>query len=195
MSFERVAPEQHDTLDGVGEPSETRHLRGHRDVVSRLASAYRDGKLPHALLFSGPPGIGKATLAYHLAHHLLANPDPASAPGEFLRPDTASGLWRQVATGAHPSVLHLTRSWDEKNKRFKTVLSVDEIRRVGRFLSLTGMGPQDLRAALGQPEMLAAVVAHLRSDESLLLVFSAEAGVAPEQLIAAERLLGGDPSG
>lgn len=137
MSFERIAPEQHDTLDGVREPSENPQLRGHRDAASRLASAYRDGKLPHALLFSGPPGIGKATLAYHLAHHLLANPDPASAPGEFLKPDTASGLWRQIATGAHPSVLHLTRPWDEKNKRFKTVLSVDEIRRVGRFLSLT----------------------------------------------------------
>ena len=63
MSFERIAPEQHDTLDGVREPSENPQLRGHRDAASRLASAYRDGKLPHALLFSGPPGIGKATLA------------------------------------------------------------------------------------------------------------------------------------
>jgi DNA polymerase-3 subunit delta' len=137
MSFQRIAPEQHDTLDGVREPAENPLLLGHRESASRLATAYRDGKLPHAMLFSGPPGIGKATLAYHLAHHLLANPHPANAPSEFATPDMGSGLWRQIATGAHPSVLHLTRPWDEKNKRFKTVLSVDEIRRVGRFLSLT----------------------------------------------------------
>jgi DNA polymerase-3 subunit delta' len=34
-------------------------------------------------------------------------------------------------------VLHLTRPYDDKNKRFKTVLAVDEIRKVGQFLSLT----------------------------------------------------------
>ncbi len=71
----------------------------------------------------------------------------------------------------------------------------EEPERLGRFLSLTGLGPQDLRAGLGQPEMLAAVVGYLRGDESLLLVFSAAAGIAPEQMIEAERLLGGTPSG
>jgi DNA polymerase-3 subunit delta' len=34
-------------------------------------------------------------------------------------------------------VLHLTRPLNEKTKAFKTALTVDEIRRVGRFLSLT----------------------------------------------------------
>ena len=42
-----------------------------------------------------------------------------------------------MASGAHPSVLHLTRPLNEKTKAFKTALTVDEIRRVGRFLSLT----------------------------------------------------------
>ncbi len=108
------------------------------EAASRLATAYRDGKLPHALLLAGPPGIGKATLAYHLAHHLLFHPDAGGARRTRLEtPDPKSPLLRQIATARHPSVLHLTRPWDEKNKRFKTVLSVDEIRRVGRFLSLT----------------------------------------------------------
>ena len=34
-------------------------------------------------------------------------------------------------------MLHLTRPLNEKTKSFKTALTVDEIRRVGRFLSLT----------------------------------------------------------
>ena len=70
-----------------------------------LAAAYRAGKLPHALLFAGPLGIGKATLAFHLAYHLLKYPRHESAPVELAMPDPASPLFRQIAIGAHPSVL------------------------------------------------------------------------------------------
>ena len=77
--FERIAPEQHDTLDRIPEPSENPFLAGHGQAAGSLAAAYRAGKLPHALLFSGPRGIGKATLAFRFAYHVLANPDHASA--------------------------------------------------------------------------------------------------------------------
>ena len=135
--FERIAPEQHDTLEGVPEPSENPHLHGHRAAAHMLAAAYRSGKLPHALLFAGPQGVGKATLAFHLANHLLRHPSHGDAPTEIAAPDPASPLFRQVAMGAHPSVLHLTRPFNEKTKTFKTVVTVDEIRRVSRFLSMT----------------------------------------------------------
>ncbi|MGX5844462.1 DNA polymerase III subunit delta' [Mesorhizobium sp. ArgA1] len=137
MMFERIAPEQHDTLDGVPEPSETLRLVGHEQAAAMLAAAYRSGKLPHALIFAGPVGIGKATLAFHLAHHLLKHPAFERAPDVFAVPDPASSLFRQIATGAHPGVLHLTRPLNDKTKSFKTVVTVDEIRKVNRFLSLT----------------------------------------------------------
>lgn len=137
MIFERIAPEQHDTLDGVPEPAETPRLIGHASAAGMLAGAYRAGKLPHALIFAGPQGIGKATLAFHIAHHLLKNPDFRTAPETLAVPDPASSLFRQIATGAHPGVLHLTRPANDKTKSFKTVLTVDEIRKVSRFLSMT----------------------------------------------------------
>ncbi|MBW8909798.1 MAG: DNA polymerase III subunit delta' [Mesorhizobium sp.] len=137
MIFERIAPEQHDTLDGVPEPSETPRLIGHAEVAAMLTSAYRSGKLPHALILAGPHGIGKATFAFHLAHHLLKHTDFRTAPEALAIPDPASSLFRQIATGAHPSVLHLTRPANDKTKSFKTVLTVDEIRKVNRFLSMT----------------------------------------------------------
>lgn len=134
--FERIAPAQHDTLDGIPEPAENQALFGHREATASLAAAYRSGKLPHALLFSGPRGIGKATLAFRLARHLLAHPDPSAAPDELAEISADTGLFRQVAMGAHPSVLHLTRPENDR-KGFKTVVTVEEIRRVGRFLSMT----------------------------------------------------------
>ncbi|TKT79346.1 DNA polymerase III subunit delta' [Aquamicrobium sp. LC103] len=137
MSFTRIAPEQFDTLPDIPEPAENPLLVGHEEAACLLAGAHAAGKLHHALLIAGPTGIGKATLAFHLAHHLLAHPDPADAPATLVRPDPSSQLHRLIAQGAHPSVLHLTRPMNEKTKAFKTVVTVDEIRRVNRFLSMT----------------------------------------------------------
>src|SRR6476620_9662430 len=130
MTFERIAPEQHDTLEGIAEPSENPVLVGHADAVGTIVAAYRSGKLPHALLLAGPRGIGKATLAYHVAHHLLSHPVAARAPDALAVPDPASSLFRQIAMGAHPAILHLTRPFNDKTKKFATLLTVDEIRRV-----------------------------------------------------------------
>lgn len=135
--FERRAPEQFDTLPEIPEPCENPNLAGHAAIADRLAAAYRAGKLPHGLLFVGPPGIGKATLAFRLAVHVLAHPDPATAPERLAAPDRAGQTARLVAQGAHPAVLHLTRPYADKEKRFKTMITVDEVRRVNRFLSLT----------------------------------------------------------
>ena len=132
-----VTPEQADTLPGIPDPAGNPFLFGHEEQADGLAAAFQSGKMHHALLFTGPPGIGKATLAFHLAWHLLKVRDPSNAPERLVAPDTGSAIWRQVASGAHPGVLHLTRPFDEKNKKFKQVITVDEIRRVGRFLSRT----------------------------------------------------------
>jgi hypothetical protein len=63
--------------------------------------------------------------------------------------------------------------------------------RLTRFLSLTGLDVSDLRDQAGAPEFLAAVLEHLTSDESLLLVFAANASVAPETVTEALEVLQG----
>lgn len=61
--------------------------------------------------------------------------------------------------------------------------------RLTRFLTLTGVGPAQLRADQRSPHMLAAVLDYLLQDESLLLVFCASDGVPPEHLAPAKRAL------
>jgi hypothetical protein len=41
--------------------------------------------------------------------------------------------------------------------------------RLDRFLALSGLGRDNLRAAAGEPEFLAAILDHLASDESIRL--------------------------
>lgn len=67
--------------------------------------------------------------------------------------------------------------------------------RLGRFLALTGCGPADLRVLAARPSFQASVLDHLMGDESLLLVFAAEVGIAPEMIAPAHALLMSDSDG
>ena len=71
------------------------------------------------------------------------------------------------------------------------VFMTGDAARLSRFLALSGMTPDELRAGAGEPSLHAALLEHLRQDESLLLVFAASAQVRPEDVEPALRLLAG----
>lgn len=72
------------------------------------------------------------------------------------------------------------------------VFLTEDGERLGRFLSTTGISPAELKATAGTPEGQAGVLDYLLSDESLLMVFSAEAGIDPAAIAPArEALVGG----
>ena len=48
-------------------------IKGHEDVKSFLEEALSQNRLPHALLFSGPSGVGKRQMAHALAQSLLCS--------------------------------------------------------------------------------------------------------------------------
>jgi DNA polymerase-3 subunit delta' len=124
-------------LDGAIAPAENTRLFGHDAAEEFLAQSYRSGKGHHAILIEGPEGIGKATLAFRFAHHVLSHPDPAKAPERIADPDPTALEFRQIAAGASHNLLHLTRPIDSKTGRMKTAITVDEVRRAGRFFAQT----------------------------------------------------------
>ena len=63
--------------------------------------------------------------------------------------------------------------------------------RLSHFLTLTGVQPDEVRPRAGTPEFLAAVLEHIVSDESLLLVFAANGSIAPESIAPALAILHG----
>jgi hypothetical protein len=65
--------------------------------------------------------------------------------------------------------------------------------RLGRFLAVTGLGPESLRATARESGFLASVLGYLAEDETLLLAFAADNGVAPESIARARRRLAGPP--
>jgi hypothetical protein len=63
--------------------------------------------------------------------------------------------------------------------------------RLGRFLAISGIGPDQIRAAAQEPHFLAGVLDHIASDERLLVAFAAEIGVDPSVVARARTALGG----
>ena len=115
------------------EPRANPLLFGHAAAEAAMAEAIRSGRMHHAWLITGPDGIGKATLAYRFARRLLAG----HGAGEGLALDPGSPAFRRVAAGSHADLLTIELVFDEKRKRMKSQIAVDDIRKINGFLSLT----------------------------------------------------------
>lgn len=121
-------------------PRHATGLLGHAEAERDLLAAWRSGRMPHAWLITGPKGIGKATLAFRFARHVLATagwPAAASPPAEdSLDMDPGDPVFRAVAGFSHPGLLTVERQWDPKRKAWQSVLNVEAVRAMGRFFSM-----------------------------------------------------------
>jgi hypothetical protein len=64
-----------------------------------------------------------------------------------------------------------------------------EPERIGRFLAITGLGPENVRAAARDPSFLPALLDYLLANETDLLAFATEMNVDPPRVRAARDVL------
>ena len=93
----------------------------------------RSGRMHHAWLITGPDGVGKATLAYRFARRLLAG----TPTDDTLALEPTHPVFRRVAAGSHADLHTVELAYDEKRKRMRTQIAVDDVRRISNFMSLT----------------------------------------------------------
>ena len=123
----------------VPHPRETSVLSGHREAETTLLNAYKSGRIPHAWLFGGEQGIGKATLAYRMARFVLTHRDPLSADvqrADTLAVDPGGSAARHVASGSHGGLLTLERTLNDKGV-MRTVIAVEQTRATISFFGST----------------------------------------------------------
>lgn len=174
------APEA-DRLEGFPHPRQTRDLFGHEQTEHMLAAAFAGGRLHHAWLLTGREGIGKATLAYRFARHVLA--EPGERQSDRLAVAEEGRTSRQVRALSHPGLLVLRRPYDVRAKRFPVSIPIDEVRRLRAFFSLRAGGEAWRVVIVDQADELnvAAANALLKSLEepptrTLFLLVSSEPG-------------------
>lgn len=113
-------------------PFQSLALIGHDEAKQQIQEAYDSGKMHHAWLLTGPEGIGKATMAYHIAHMILSGGD-----NRFGRFNPEHKAARLIAAETHPDLFVLRKPVDEKTGIQKEIIPVDDAREIAPFLSMT----------------------------------------------------------
>ena len=90
-----------------------------------LQTARQQGRLPHALLLTGPQGLGKTEFARYLTQSLLC--EETGTAGEPCGHCRACLLYQ---AGNHPDVAFISPLEGKKN------IGVDQVREIGQYLTL-----------------------------------------------------------
>ena len=150
-----------DSLDDLSPPHQQDLFFGHKAAEEALLSAWQSGKMHHAWLLTGPKGIGKATFAFRAARFIFDEGAIATDTmfGGGLIEDASptsldvaddSHAARLVSNLAHPNLLVIDRPYDQKTKKFRTEITVDEVRRTVRFFGSTA-GENTWRVCIVDP--------------------------------------------
>ncbi|PIE16309.1 MAG: DNA polymerase III subunit delta' [Rhodobacterales bacterium] len=133
-----------DRVEGAPHPRETETIIGQQAAEQAFLEAYNLSRLHHAWLITGIRGVGKATLAWKLARFLLAQPE--EGPSLLLdappKPDSLAvspdhPVSHRLQALSEPRLFLLRRAWDDKAKRLKPVITVDEVRKLRNFFALS----------------------------------------------------------
>ena len=151
--IEEIEDDDDDIAEDLNEPTESFvHPRlmsfslAHADIEKNLLELYNDGRMPHALVFTGPKGIGKATIAYRFARFLLKTgikDDNQSSmfgeapPATSLDVPADDPVVRRIASGGHADLFTTEKKFDDAKGVYKDNLDVEEIRKIAPFLRRT----------------------------------------------------------
>ena len=127
----------------IEHPRSNSFLFGHNPSETTFLNSWNSGRIPHGWLLTGPRGIGKATLAFRIARFVLSQTNAPTILGSLenslssLAITNDNPIFKRVASGGHPDLMTLERTFNSETSRLKTSISVEEARAAGDFLRLT----------------------------------------------------------
>lgn len=131
-----------DRIAEAPHPRETPRVFGQGAAMGEIIEAIVADRVHHAWLFTGPQGVGKASLAWAMARQLIARPLPDPGGGLFGDPlpaapvaadltlDPEHPVARQIAALSSPNLALVRRPWDERSGKLRAEITVEEIRRL-----------------------------------------------------------------
>ena len=123
-----------DKIPNVPHPRKNKKIYGHNSAKGLFLKSLNTEKLHHAWLIHGPKGVGKATLAWKIVK-LLQNGFKT-----FEKVDEENQLSlisKRIEALSEQSVFLCRRQFEKSKKKFLQEISVDEIRKINHFFSLT----------------------------------------------------------
>ncbi len=168
---------------------ERRHgVRGHKEAQARVLNLIEANRLPHALLLTGPQGIGKKLFSKQLAGVLLSGRVNTSLRSEktfesFISPEDEKHIYAHT----HPNL------WDDQGEDNPQLFpyKIETIRSVSSFFQKTA-GIEGARVALlpdlhlFNSQALNALLKGLEEPpcRSFLILTSHKPGVLPKTILS-----------
>lgn len=145
--FEEEGNDNAAPASSLAPPRENGEVLGHDAIEQSLLSLYNNGKLPHALIFAGPMGVGKTTMAFRVARFLLKHGSEDSSQGGLFgdAPEQPTNMHvspddpvaHKVASGGHPDLRTIERPMDERKGTRKNAVDVETARSIAPFLRMS----------------------------------------------------------
>ena len=121
-----------DRADGCPHPRETYDLIGHQAAEHKFLTARQSGRLHHAWLITGGPGIGKSTLAYRMIRSILGGQSRLETSLDIPETDPVA---QRIESLGHGDFFLLRKPYDHKLKKLRTEIPVAETRKLPEFFS------------------------------------------------------------
>jgi DNA polymerase III subunit delta' len=110
---------------------------GQDRAVAQFTEAWAARKLHHAWLLAGPKGVGKASFAHAAARRVLAEAAGPLFDLSGLETSDDHPIVKLVEAGSHPDMRQLERQINEDTGKLRRNITVQQIRDLGEFLSLS----------------------------------------------------------
>jgi len=105
-------------------PNNQKKLYGYDYEFIELIKLYKNNKLPSKIFFSGPKGIGKATVAYHLINYIFSSKEEYQYDLNNFKINNLNKSHKLLLQNTHPN-LHLLDIIEDKK-----IIEISQIRQM-----------------------------------------------------------------
>ena len=125
----------------IKHPSNQLILYGYEYYFNLFAKLYKDNRLPHTILLSGPKGMGKATFAYHFINYILSIEDSNKYILDKFTIDEKSKIYKNICNKLNTNLMILDNNDTDED------IKIENVRSLIKFLNKTTY-PSNLKIVL-----------------------------------------------
>ena len=134
-------------------------LFNYKNNFLEIINLYKQNKLPNKILFSGPRGIGKSTLAYHLINYIFSREEESSYDIDNFQINESNRSFKLILNQTHPN-FHLINVLDDKK-----IIEISQIRNMINYTNKSAFNNKERIVLIDNAENL-----NLSSSNALLKV-------------------------
>jgi len=108
-----------------------KQLFNFENIFLNIIKLYNKKKLPNKILFSGPKGTGKATLAYHLANYVFSKKEKFPYDINKFEINDLNKSYKLILNNAHPN-FHLIDVMGDKK-----IIEISQVRQMINYANKT----------------------------------------------------------